>query len=80
MTTRLPQTIGLALVTSAALLVVLACVHQALIESTVFFYDDLGNEVDYVAGRDVTFLIFCLAGVALVNGGAVLWAMRASRD
>ena len=70
---------GLGLLISAALLVVLAFVHHSTVESSVFFFDELGNEVDYQHGRDVTFLLFSLAGVALVNGGILMSAARGRR-
>jgi len=76
MTTRqLLNLMGSALLASAALLVVLALIHQGVSEGDVF-YDTLGNEVQVDYGLSVTFLLFSLAGVALLNGGILLLAAR----
>jgi hypothetical protein len=57
-----------ALMASAALLAVLALIHHNVVETQVFFFDNLNNEVDFQAGRDVTYLLYSLAAVALLNG------------
>jgi len=78
---QLPNLLGKTLLVGGALLAVLAFVHHYTIETDVLFFDRLGNEVHYHPGRDVTFLLFSLAGVALAMGGVlVVGARRLSRQ
>lgn len=77
MTSRqLSNLLGTALLAGGALLAVLAVVHHYTIETDVLFFDDLGNEVAYHPGRDVTFLLFSLAGVASSMGGFLISGAR----
>ena len=77
MTSRqLPSLLGNALVAGGVLLAVLAAVNHYTIETDVLFYDNIGNEVHYYPGRDVTFLLFSLAGVAWLMGGFLINGAR----
>ena len=76
---HLLNTVGRGLLATAAVLVTLAIIHHITVESTVYFFDNLGNEVELHSGRDVTFLLYSLAGIALFNG-ALLMQLARSRE
>lgn len=77
MTTRqFCHLLAIALLVGGALLAVLAVVHHYAMETEVLFFDDLGNKVHVQAGRDVTFLMFSLAGVLAATGGFLAVAAR----
>ena len=77
MTTRgLLNILGRGLLVSAAMLGVLALIHHNTVAADVIFYDSLDNEVSFGPGASVTFLLWSLAGVAMLNGGILVLAAR----
>lgn len=77
----LSKLLGSALLAGGVLLAILAVVLHYTIETDVLFFDDLGNEVHYHSGRDVTFLLFSLAGFSWIVGGfLIVGARRLSRE